>query len=494
MSKCDIQITFDKPDRTYRGGDTVTGEVHIKVNKDIRCNGILLTYYWKTHGRGNTDSGEKHEYRLSEMVPLQSGEELLLPFEIQAETWPLTYRGHYINVDHYVKVAVDVPWAIDPKHEEEFILLAGQRPAEITGDRSEVIEFEQKKAEVNGFAKGCLYAFLAIIVVMFSVAFVFLIPVFLLAGGIYWAWKKAIASRVGNVEFTVPHVVVASGEQIPVALNFTPKKSFMINGITAKLVAEESATSGSGTNATTHRHTLHEETQILMPAGVLQGGIPVSESFQVTLPPIDAWSLKASSNTVSWRIETRIDIPRFPDWKKKTDLQMVPLEFLDSDTGTVKHDSSGNTSPDMTHDKWSTSDATDLYANDDSSENRSVAGGEDVSPLLALVDEIKQAGRFGNERSEIVSAAAGHTYRIEIDIDRISTTFGFSGNSRPHRNGKTIIGTLSGTDQEVELFTVDSNNASVDRLSRGHSYQTRANVHTWDSLYDRLVLHEIPDE
>ena len=35
MSKCDISIKFDRPDRTYRGGETVSGEVHVQVNKDI---------------------------------------------------------------------------------------------------------------------------------------------------------------------------------------------------------------------------------------------------------------------------------------------------------------------------------------------------------------------------------------------------------------------------------------------------------------------------
>ena len=126
MSKCDIQILFDRSDRTYHGGDTVSGEVIVQVNQDISCNGIILKHYWSTHGKGNTKTGEKHTIRLSETQPLQAGEELRLPFEFQSELWPLTYRGTNINVDHYVHVAVDVPWAIDPKHSEEFIVRPGE--------------------------------------------------------------------------------------------------------------------------------------------------------------------------------------------------------------------------------------------------------------------------------------------------------------------------------------------------------------------------------
>ncbi|APZ95618.1 hypothetical protein [Fuerstiella marisgermanici] len=493
MSRCDIQITFDQPDRTYRGGDTVTGEVHIKVNKDIRCNGILLTYYWKTHGRGNTDTGEKKDIVLSEMVPLQSGEELLLPFEFQADAWPLTYRGHYINVDHYVKVAVDVPWAIDPKHEEEFILQAGERPAEITGDRSEIVKLEAKAIEVKGLAKGCLIAFLVVLGLALGPVFIFLGPILLVGAGCYWAWKKAIASRVGDVEFTVPHVVVAPGEQMPVELNFTPKKSFMINGITAKLIAEESATSGSGTNATTHRHKLHEETQVLMPAGVLQGGMEVSESFCVAIPPLEAWSLKAPSNKVNWRIETRIDIPRFPDWKKSTELQVVAAEFLDGESPRIDASNDTDTSSVTAAEDWMDSGPATRRADVPPPIGQS-ADGESVAPLLTLINGIKQAGRFGNERSEILSAAKGHTYDIDIVVDRVTSTYGFSGETRQHRNGRTITGKLAGTDQPVQLFTVDSSNDSVEHLQRGHSYQTLASVQSWDSLYDRLVLLEVPFE
>ena len=46
MSRCDISIRYDQPDRTYRGGDTVSGEVHVQVNKDTTSNGIQLTHYW----------------------------------------------------------------------------------------------------------------------------------------------------------------------------------------------------------------------------------------------------------------------------------------------------------------------------------------------------------------------------------------------------------------------------------------------------------------
>lgn len=498
MAKCDIRITFDNPDRIYRGGDIVAGEVHVQVNEDIRCSGIVLAHYWKTHGRGNTDRGEKHKIQLAEGVPLQAGEELHFPFEFVAEIWPLTYHGHYINVDHFVHVAVDVPWAIDPKHEEEYILLPGKRPSEFTGGRGEVVEFEKSATEAKGIAKIILFVIVAIFLVVIAAFAVVLIPVFLIGGGIYWGWKKMIASRVGEVELKMPRLVVGPGEQWPVELSFTPKKTFPVNGITLKIFAQEAATSGSGTNSTTHRHTLYEETHTLHPAGALLAGERFSEQFVIDFPETAAWSIAESDNKIAWSAEIRIDIPRFPDWSKKTELQVIPLEFLDAVAPSVMEQFSSAVDhryaapADMDTSAESAEQWPDTTGTSVGSGKVRADLGEDMAPLLAIVDEISAAGRFGNERTEIAAATEGHAYDVEVLIDRVSTTFGFSGADARFENGRTIIGTIAGTDQKIQLFAVEANNDSLDYLARGGSWQTLATVKSWDSLYDRLVMHEVP--
>lgn len=488
MSKCDIRITFNRPDRSYRGGETVSGEVHILVNQDIRCNGIVLTHFWKTHGRGNTASGEKHTISLSESVPLQAGEELHFPFEFVAERWPLTYHGHYINVDHYVHVAVDVPWAIDPKHEEDYVVLPGERPPEFDGGRGEIVVFEKKATEVKGIFKVLLIVLLGFLATAFAALAFFVVPILLVGGGIYWVWKKMIASRVGEVDLQVPHVIVGPGEKWPLKLSFTPKKTFPVNGITLRMLGQEAATSGSGTNSTTHTHTLHEETHTLYPAGSLMAGETFSEEFLIDFPVAKAWSIDESDNKVSWTAEVRIDIPRFPDWKKTTSLQVVPPEFLDEVTAPrsgepVAAIGQGDTAaePELAWDS-ATDESADQYT----------GSGEDMAPLLALVDDIQRAGRFGNERSEIVTAAAGHTYDVVIIPERVASTFGFPGNDMLYESGRTVIGKLANTNQTVQLFAVEASNDALDHLRRGDSFSTLATVENWDSLYDRLVLYEVP--
>ena len=128
MSKCDITIDFDRDDATYRGGETVSGTARVTVNKDLTSKGITLSHFWKTHGRGNTNTGEVHEEILASDAQLVAGETFKFPFSFEADVEPITYHGTLINVDHFVKIQVDVPWARDPKLEAEYILRPGKIP------------------------------------------------------------------------------------------------------------------------------------------------------------------------------------------------------------------------------------------------------------------------------------------------------------------------------------------------------------------------------
>lgn len=494
MSKCDIRITFDDNNRQFRGGDIVSGNVHVIVNKDIRCNGIVLTHYWKTHGRGNTDQGPKTTLQLADMAPLQAGEELHLPFKFQAACWPLTYHGHYINLDHYVHVAVDVPWAIDPKHEEDFVLTAGTAPPEFSGDRSATVDMNSGAvADAGGCGNTALTGIFGIILLTLGVMFFFLIPIFLIAGACYWGWKKAIASRVGDVELDIPHVQVSPGEPWPLRLHFTPKKTFRINGMTVQVTGTESATSGSGTNSTTYRHTLFDETFQLHPGGMLMAGEEFSEDFLINFPETNAWNLNKSDNKIDWSTKVRIDIPRFPDWKKTVPLQVLPSEFFQQTSRQTDYSHPTAESPPALPENYSPEimDAEPEPAYQNRPQSSLPTSGESIQPLLDLIDQISNANRFGNERTEIVNKADGHEYEIQIVVDRVTTTFGFTGDNQKLAAGKTVIGMIADSDQTIQLFCVEANNDRLDDVSRGETFRTVASVSSWDSLYNRLIMHEI---
>ncbi len=123
MSKCEIGIEFDRSGREYHGGDKVAGTITIAVREEVKCSRVVLARGWRTHGRGNTEHGEETKEPLSGACVLAPGETVQYPFSFTASREPLTYHGQYLSVDHYVSVRVDVPWALDPKAEEDYIVL-----------------------------------------------------------------------------------------------------------------------------------------------------------------------------------------------------------------------------------------------------------------------------------------------------------------------------------------------------------------------------------
>ena len=488
MSKCDIRIQFDAADRTIPGGSMVTGRVYISVNEDIRCKKIVLKYFWKVHGRGNTHKSQSQPLTLCEGTMLMSGEELEFPFEFQADCWPVTQHGHYINVDHYVHVGVDVPWSFDPKLEEDFIVVPGDRPSDLPKSRDELADLSQGAGQLSGFAKVFVYGMFGVLLAFLGVFLIFLLPWVIMIGAGVWFWRKAVENRVGKVELTVPHVILTPGENWKVRLRFTPKKSFPINGITVHMKAIEVATSGSGTNSTTYKHTVFEETYGILPAGHLEAMQPIDEEVSIAIPTNAAYSLKQPSNVVSWNVVARIDIPRFPDWKKATKLQLLPSEFFDDAEVAVSDDEDrGGEVEDPFANAPVMADSTARDSSADSS-----ASNADLMPLLRLLDSIAEAERYGNERTEILETAGSDAYDITMIIQRLVSTIDPTGNDDRFLGGKTIVGNIPGTEHEIELFTVVGSNELLEDLDRGDHWQTLATVTEWDTLHNRLVMHEVP--
>ena len=338
MSKCDIRIEFDRKDRTYSGAEAITGHVHIRVNEAVKSKGISLTHQWRTHGRGNVTSGPKETIELEAARSYSQGEEHEFPFSITGATHPVTYHGTLVNVDHYLSVQMDVPWAFNPKAEEEYLLKPGEPPEGFVGSRGTPITLKQTAATSSVVGKVILFIILAGVLAAVAVFAIFLLPIILLVAGFFWFRSKALANRLGEVKLLIPYVVVAPGEQWTAQVQFQPRKQFRINRIGLTLLGRELATSGSGTKSTTHKHTILEQKTAVRSNDVLTAGELVSEEFTFAFPATDAFSLDLSDNKIQWTAEVRIDIPSFPDWSKTQPLQVVPATFLKNvtDAPTLK--------------------------------------------------------------------------------------------------------------------------------------------------------------
>ncbi|MCP4220745.1 MAG: mechanosensitive ion channel, partial [bacterium] len=154
MSKCDLKVVFDRADRVYHPGETISGNVEVEVNKDVKCNALKIEMRWQTHGKGNTDFEIMAETEEPEME-WNAGSMLRFPFRFKAPKMPLTYHGHFLNIDHYIRATADIPWAIDPKTSEEFILKPGESSERDYREEGADEETTVEKKKTGILGKGC---------------------------------------------------------------------------------------------------------------------------------------------------------------------------------------------------------------------------------------------------------------------------------------------------------------------------------------------------
>lgn len=497
MSKCDIHIVFDQPERKFRSGESVTGKVIVGVNKDVKCRGIVISGYWKTHGRGNRDQGEYDQKNVFS-GDMRAGESYEFPFEITAPHSPLTYRGKLINIDHYVRARVDIPWAFDPKQEDEFILLPSPKVQAPTQPYSAEHASSKPSTKIAGYVVFAIIIAIVFLVFLPRGGFVLLmLPVafVILALVAFFGLRKTMAERrLGKVDLSLENAIVAPGQSIPITLSFTPRKRGSIRGVTAGLTGKERAVSGSGTDKTTHRHTIHEHKVTLDGPTEFAANKRVEFSGVVQIPDTNAYSFDVGENEVAWTLDLRIDIPLWPDWVDSTKLQLVPAEHFGGQSNesmqadvidaqvisTMKKEAV--LQPSQPEPPQPTATATFQP------ESRAVAQPSGSSPtLLEAVGLLSQLDRYSDDRDRILGALKHDTFEISVEVQRIVSSYERFEDSS-FDGGKTISGVISGTNHAVQISMPRAANDELNSLHSGDIWQGRGRVAQWDSLYGRLEV------
>ena len=110
MPQCELTIRFDRSDREYRTGESVTGSVTVRADADVECRALTIVHYWRTHGKGNKDRGPESTVLRTAKVTWHAGAAATYPFELTAPPDPPTYRGNYLNIDHYIRIVAEHAW------------------------------------------------------------------------------------------------------------------------------------------------------------------------------------------------------------------------------------------------------------------------------------------------------------------------------------------------------------------------------------------------
>ena len=216
---------------------------------------------------------------------------------------------------------------------------------------------------------------------------------------------------------------------------------------------------------------------------MLTAGELISEEFSFAFPTTDAYSLELSDNKIHWTAEVRIDIPAFPDWSKTHPLQVIPATFLKHVSNTPLQTSAVG---DSSSTRTSTAAVAVPMVASVPSESDSYEAPEVSTDLFQLVQAIAAAPRHGNGRAEIVERADGQIFDAVILVDRVTSLMGASASDPRYEYGKSVTGTVDGTDQAIQIVTPESQNNEIDDLRRGDIWQTQILLVDWDSLYNRV--------
>ncbi len=336
MSACDLW--FELGEHEFRPDDPIRATLVIRANKNVRADAVSVTLVWRTHGKGNRDSATVDTVELG-ALQLEADEEHREDIELTAPSGPVTYRGTLINVDWYLHARADVPWAIDPKTETELLLLPAP-PEEVPGEGYR--ERPERIARPHVLGTGTPKAATPpniIFVVLFMVVGLAVMGANGSGGGVigavvgvafasFFVWRalkpKLAKTKLGNVEIALDPEQTQAGASVELSIRLCPPGPVRLNGVAAKLLGQEVAVSGSGTNKTTHRHTLHSELLQLSKRRVINAGEEVTLEASITIPEDAAPSFEASDNKVRWTVETDLDIEGWPDLHDEQVLTVYP--------------------------------------------------------------------------------------------------------------------------------------------------------------------------
>ena len=362
MAKCDLSIHLDGDKTDYRGGETVSGTVEVRTDAEVQCKALTVECQWRTHGKGNTARGSTRSLALFQGA-WRPGTARRYAFSFELPHGPFTYHGHYLNVGWFIRARADIPWAVDPKAEQEIGVAPdpAQAPqwanlvhrmdalpqalrAQIGAPDTPLAPQARRLSSTLGY--GCLAIVVLPLLLITALglhrgislirgggdwveALLWIgVPLILLAGlargavGVlrnHWAQK-----RLQNIEFDVTPLALRRGELLKVRFSCRPSQATVLKRATVRIEAEERVIRGSGTNRSTYRQTVYSHEEDLPLPHRLSARLPFQREIEVPIPADAPPSFIAADNRLDWTVRLHLDIPRWPDWSGERAILIHP--------------------------------------------------------------------------------------------------------------------------------------------------------------------------
>jgi len=336
MSKCEVKILFDRPEVTYKFGEAIAGVMQVAAHADFHCRQITLIRGWKTHGRGNIASGGEEGMILADAAEFKADETREYPFRFAGLAGPVSYQGHHLSVEWHLRAHLDIPLAVDAKHEEKFILVGGETSQEILLGTGEDVKIDSKiSSELEGrlaMAKvlGVPFFIIGLAMIYLSGSYPLTLALGLAATG-FGGWQiflmlrnKLARQKLGEIEVRLHPDKLRPGDHLECSVALPSSHAERLQKITATLIGEERVVSGAGNHKMVHTHKIHEQVmeetthQTVDNANKLQFNLPLQ------LPADAPSTFRAPDNALFWFVRVQCDIRGWPDWVQEFPLMVMP--------------------------------------------------------------------------------------------------------------------------------------------------------------------------
>ncbi|XP_023707508.1 arrestin domain-containing protein 17-like isoform X2 [Cryptotermes secundus] len=136
MGLTDLQLIFDNPQRTYFGGQTVSGQLVVKIDAPEELYSIIVEFkgmasFVKIVGDETYRGYEKYFKNRVKVFGghgktevLQSGEHYYQFSMILPNNLPSSFKGEFFHIVYTVKATLDRPWRFDHEVKAFFTVLS----------------------------------------------------------------------------------------------------------------------------------------------------------------------------------------------------------------------------------------------------------------------------------------------------------------------------------------------------------------------------------
>jgi hypothetical protein len=367
MAKCDLQIVFDRADRTYKIGEKITGSVRVTVKEDCECRKLTIARQWYASGQGQSDQATPEEEQVIFSGAWRAGQTAAYPFENEAPRGPLTYHGSLFNVGWQLRASADIP-GIDATTREDFALLLGPSSENVRlGILNELPPQVRNSSDKTAwsYAGGCTQLF----VVLFGVVLLFVgIPCLILGlsnilaehfplslpisfpagrfqsilligmGGFFtvlgcialFAWFQASMARprLVPVQVEVSPRTLRRGETVTCTVRLQPRGSIKLTEATVKVAATEhtSPRTGDTDDAPTHasEQTVFQAREVLATGRTVPAGEEVLLRIAFSIPANAPCTFWGGNNKLIWAVAVELKLKRWPDCTRIVPITIRP--------------------------------------------------------------------------------------------------------------------------------------------------------------------------